>query len=144
MALTLLEKLLASKNPARDIAVLAERVREIEVALIEAKALEDEHKAIKAALVGYVDEIYASDEEIKIETDRIEIAISTKDFVRQITDIPALFDFLGKKRFLDLCKFPISELDTYVPKAKQKQFVRKTRSGARTYKVTILRKGKSK
>lgn len=65
---------------------------------------------------------------------RYSVQVGARHWERKITGLRRLFRFLGQRRFLDLCTFPLKSIDKAIPEVEQSQFVEKTRTGPRSLK----------
>lgn len=144
MAGTLREQLASGKNTERVLDAITSRIQALEIRLAELRPLQEELNDLKAAIVDYVDGEYKPTDDVDFEATGIKIEVSSKDVVRTIKDMKALYDHLGRKKFLAAARFPMKELDRLVSKEDQRKFVTRRREGARTVKITLLSKSKSK
>lgn len=66
------------------------------------------------------------------EGEQWAVEVSARSFEREITSMSKLKAYLGLKRFLDLCRFSLENIDKHVPVEDRAAFVSCERTGSRT------------
>jgi len=59
---------------------------------------------------------------------------------REITDLQKVYDLLGHETFLELCTFTLKNIDDYTTKPQQKDFLKESQTGGRSFSVKRAKK----
>jgi|ERR1035437_3942060 hypothetical protein len=142
MAVTLLQKTkgkIVAKEKT-DLDVKVERLITLKVQIDAVKSVLDEYEKLRKELASIADTVGASNEQVSFEVENGAVAFSPKSFERKISDMPKVFDLLGKENFLKLAKVTMTDLDKYLGTSEQESCVKKDLTGAR--KISVVPKEK--
>ena len=149
MTVTLLQKTKASpKSEAvvqakvkTDLDIKVERLIDLKVQVDAMKSVLDEYEKLRKELATLSDTLGAANEQVSFEVENGSVAFSPKSFERKISDMPKVFDALGKENFMKLCKITMTDLDKYLAKSEQESCVVNNLTGAR--KISVVAKEKA-
>lgn len=111
---------------------LIDEFGELDRRVAEFKPVVDRHKKLKEEIEGWYAQDGAADSFVA-EGHRYQLQISAKRKEREIVAMPKLFRALGKERFLEFCKFPLTVLDRLLPNSAP--YVQEEHSGRRTIRA---------
>lgn len=123
-----------------DLDTKVERLIDLKVQIDAVKSAIDEYEKLRKELSGTADTVGAVNEQVTFEVENGSIAFSPKTFERKISDMPKVFDLLGKENFLKLAKVTMTDLDKYLGASEQEACVTKNLTGAR--KISVVPKEK--
>jgi hypothetical protein len=124
-----------------DLDVKVERLIDLKVQIDAVKSAIDEYEKLRKELSGTADTVGAANEQVTFEVENGAVAFSPKTFERKISDMPKVFDLLGKENFIKLSKITMTDLDKYLAVGEQEACVKKDLTGAR--KISVVPKEKN-
>src|SRR5262245_47454994 len=92
------------------------------------------HKALKDEIRGWYDKHPPDDTAVAVG-ESSTIYVGSREWRLEITDIEALFNLVGVKRFLKFCTFPITQIGKVITVKHSESVTTKSQSGLRTIKA---------